>query len=433
MNSGKNKKLWPQFLIINLIAFAYALVGVYLAQGWINDLTLWTHNRTWSTMIVFFIAIIPGYLNIMLLASLYFYKYQPVRFKEKDYPPVSVLIAAYNEEDNMRETFRGLSHQLYPNELEVVVVNDGSLDHTMEYLRSLSFKNLRVIDARHGGKANALNIGLKECKNELVVTIDADTFLHRKAIRRITARLLSRDDYAAVAGDVLVRNERYSRLLRIQAWDYMLGIAAVKRQQSMFDGTLVAQGAFSAFRKTSLLALKGWQDRIGEDIVLTWALLKAGWHVGYEPTAIAFTNAPLGFKRFLSQRRRWARGMIEGFKEHIDIIWKLHDYRSFFVAIDLFFPIIDGFYTFVFIPGIVMACFGYFYIVGLYTLLVIPINLCIIAMMMYTQMRFLRYVGVRIRENPVGMVFYILLYQIFISPICVQGYLQELLGDKKRW
>ena len=242
------------FIWINVIAVLYALISFYLGQPWINELTSLTRNSGLSLLIVLFIAIIPGYLNIMLLSSLYFYRYEPARVKPSDFPPISMLIAAYNEEDSVTEMLRGLRHQSYPKPFEILVVDDGSTDRTIERLQKADLPNLRIIKAPHGGKAAALNRGLKECKNDIVVTIDADTFLHRRALRAIVSRLLSRDDYAAVAGDVLVKNERMSRLSRMQAWDYMLGISSVKRQQSMFHGTLVAQGAFSAFRKKAVTA-----------------------------------------------------------------------------------------------------------------------------------------------------------------------------------
>ena len=181
------------------------------------------------------------------------------------------------------------------------------------------------------------------------------------------------------------------------------------------------------------MKLKGWKDRIGEDIVLTWALLKKGYRVGYEPSAFAFTTAPLNYERFFRQRERWARGMIEGFKDHISLIWKGKRYSSCFVALNLFFPFIDFFYTFAFLPGIVMACFGYYHIVGLITLLVLPINICIIVMILHSQKRFLRYAGLKIRYNPVAMVLYVLIYQIIMSPICVIGYCKEILRFKRRW
>ena len=80
----------------------------------------------------------------------------------------------------------------------------------------------------------------------------------------------------AVAGAVLVRNSRASLMTAAQEWDYFHGISAVKRMQSMYHGTLVAQGAFSLYRKQALKTVGGWPDCVGEDIVMTWAMLERG-------------------------------------------------------------------------------------------------------------------------------------------------------------
>jgi biofilm PGA synthesis N-glycosyltransferase PgaC len=426
-------KLAHRFALANFFALLYAVLSLFLAQYWIRDLTKILGNYYLSITIILFIAIIPGYLNMLLLTTLLLYRYQPVKIKNNEFPPVTILIPTYNEEDVIKETFRGIKQQDYSNDIEIILIDDGSTDNTIQELEKLNFTNLEIIKASHGGKAAALNLGLKESSNEIVVTIDADTFLYKNAIKQIVARILSDPGYAAVAGHVLVKNERMSRLIRIQAWDYMLGISAVKRQQSLFRGTLVAQGSFSIFRKKALLEVQGWKDRLGEDIVLTWALLKKGYKVGYEPAAFAFTNAPLDYDRFSRQRQRWARGMIEGFKEHIELIWKGKDYSSFFVALDLFFPFIDLFYTFVFIPGLIMAIFGYYYIVGLMTLLVIPITVLITIVMLNSQKHFMYQAGLKIRYNPIAVVFYVLVYQVFMSPICVAGYFKELFRFKKKW
>ena len=78
----------------------------------------------------------------------------------------------------------------------------------------------------------------------------------------------------AVAGTVVVRNSRTSWINKAQEWDYSHGIPAIKRVQSLFQGTLVAQGAFSLYDRALLRHRKGWPDCVGEDIVLTWAILK---------------------------------------------------------------------------------------------------------------------------------------------------------------
>jgi poly-beta-1,6-N-acetyl-D-glucosamine synthase len=415
-------------------AFSLVWVGLswILAQHWLNDLGQVTGYEA-AVVIIFFIALLPGFLNAHILSSVILDKPPPLSLS-LNFPKISLLIAAYNEAQNIAETFRGIRGQDYPGELEIIVVDDGSTDDTIAALRSFNLENLKIVQANHGGKANALNQGLKHVTQDIVVCIDADTFLHPQALRRIVARFLTDPaDTAAIAGCVLVKNSRATFMARLQEWDYFTGIASAKRQQSLYQGTLVAQGAFSAFRTKLIREHRGWPAVIGEDIVLTWSLIRSGWRIGFEPTAIGFTTAPETIIGFYRQRKRWARGMIEGLKQHGHLVWSNSRLSSFFVGIDFIIPFIDLFYAFVFLPGVLLAFFGYFYIVGPLTLLVLPLAFLIVLIMYKKQKSVFNELGLKVRQNFSGFLIYMLIYQVLMSPICVIGYGQELLGMAKKW
>lgn len=376
--------VWTKFVVATATASGWLALSTWLAQPWIRDLgTVVGPWGAWA--VVLFVALIPGFMNAHLVASLLLDRPPPLRLAIP-YPPVTVLIAAYNEQDALAETFRGLAGQDYPATVEVIVVDDGSADGTVQVLAELAqqFPTLRVVLAPHGGKARALNAGLARVQTEIVVTIDADTFLHHQALRRIVARLVTDPPHtAAVAGAVLAKNSRDTGMTRLQEWDYFLAIASVKRQQALYQGTLVAQGAFSAFKTAPLREVEGWPAVIGEDIVATWALLKRGYRVGFEATACGFTQVPSTWRGFQRQRQRWARGMIEGIRAHGDLIWKRPRLSGFFVAIDLLFPVSDATFSLVFIPGVVLALFGHYYIAGPMTLFVLPL-IALIATVMFS-------------------------------------------------
>ena len=222
---------------------------------------------------------------------------------------------------------------------------------------------------------------------ELVSTLDADTLLHPQAVRQIVARLLSApSDVQAVAGSVLVRNSRDSLWTRMQEWDYFLGIASVKRMQGLYQGTLVAQGAFSLYRTEAVLAAGGWPDAIGEDIVLTWQLMRQGARVYYEPSAVAFTAASTRLVHLVRQRARWARGMVEGLRSVRP--WNQpRGLLRFLTAIDLLIPALDVAYALVWLPGRLLAATGRYWIVGPYTLAVLPLTLVVNAILYRFQRR----------------------------------------------
>src|SRR5512135_2396838 len=232
-----------KFFLSTTFSIAWVCLSWILAQHWLNDLGQVIGYGA-AVVIIFFIALLPGFLNAHILSSVVLDKPPPLSLN-LSFPKISLLIAAYNEAQNIAETFRGIRGQDYPGELEIIVVDDGSSDDTVATLRSFNLPNLKIVQAHHGGKANALNEGLNHVTQDIVVCIDADTFLHPQALRRIVARFLTDPaDTAAIAGCVLVKNSRSTFMARLQEWDYFTGIASAKRQQSLYQGTLVAQGAF---------------------------------------------------------------------------------------------------------------------------------------------------------------------------------------------
>src|SRR5690606_37862265 len=236
----------------------------------------------------------------------------------------------------------------------------------------------------------------------------------------------------AVAGSVLVRNSRLNWLTRVQEWDYFHGIAAVKRMQSMYHGTVVAQGAFSVYDRAALEDVGGWPECVGEDIVVSWALLERGHRIGYCEDAVAFTNVPDQLSQFAGQRRRWSRGLIEAFKHHPRLLVKRRLSLIFIWWNVLFLPL-DLVYTLVFIPGIVAALFGYYHIVGIMTLLVLPLAVAWNAFIFRTQSLMFKRQELKVRRNTLGFINYVIAYSLILQPICVWGYLSELAGLRKSW
>ena len=107
----------------------------------------------------------------------------------------------------------------------------------MEAIAATTGMRVRCVSEPRPGKSHALNTGLAATRTDLVITVDADTLLHRRAVRHLVARLLSAPgDVRAVAGSVLVRNSRDTVWTRMQEWDYFLGIASVKRMQGLYQG-----------------------------------------------------------------------------------------------------------------------------------------------------------------------------------------------------
>lgn len=423
-----------KFLIALVGAIAWMGFSIWAAGPWLADLKSYV-GTAFAIFLVYGIAIIPGFMNAFMAISLILDKRPPHR-PLSVYPPISILIAAYNEEASIEETLVSIDQQKYPGELQVIVINDGSADGTAQVVQRaleryswLSFVDLK----KNGGKARALNIGFKEVLHDLVVTVDADSYLYRGALTSIVERYAADPpNTRAVAGKILVRNSRQNWITRCQEWDYFHGISAIKRVQSLFQGTLVAQGAFSVYDRAALIEVGGWPECVGEDIVLTWALLKAGYRVGHCEDACLFTNVPSTLKQLVKQRQRWARGMTEAFVKHPGILLKLR-LSTFFIHWNLLFPWLDLAFTIGFIPGIIFALFGYYWIVGPMTLALIPAAFALSFLMFSIERRMFRSTGLKVRKNIQGFFVYVLLYSLLLQPASVLGYLDELFKKPKAW
>lgn len=421
-----------KFLIAAFGSLVWFAICAWLAMPWMRDLARLT-NWTVSLLIIGGIALVPGAMNAFLAISLILDD-RPPREEPARYPGVSILIAAYNEEPLIANTLRSIDAQDYAGPFEAIVVDDCSTDCTVSVIEERAYPWVRVLRQQtNQGKAAALNRALRQAKYDLIVTLDGDSYLYQDALRNIVERYLSDPKGTrAVAGTVLVGNSRKTWITRAQEWDYFNGIAAIKRMQSLFHGTLVAQGAFSLYRKNALLAVGGWRDCVGEDIVLTWAMLERNWRIGHAEDACCFTQAPDTIQQFIRQRRRWARGMLEAFRRHAKVlrVWRM---STFFIGWNLLFPWMDLTYTFAFIPGIVLAFFGKFWIAGPMTLALVPVSLLMNALMYRIGKRMFGDENLRVRRNISGFLIYVFAYAFILQPASVAGYASEILGLRKSW
>jgi biofilm PGA synthesis N-glycosyltransferase PgaC len=424
-------KLWVSLAF----ALLWVSVSAYLAGAWALELSTYVPMPIAWTIITL-VALLPGGLVAFLGASLAQDR-QPAMSVSHPTAAVTVVIAARNEEDGIGDTIRYVATGDYDGPVTVVLADNGSTDATVQRAREAAAEvdvELLVVTELRPGKSHALNAALAGIDTPYVLTVDADTLLHPQALRRLVARLESApSDTVAVAGAVLVRNSRTNLLTRMQEWDYYLGIQAVKRTQGLYQSTLVAQGAFSIYRTEQMKRIGGWPDAIGEDIVVTWRLMEGGDRVFYEPTAVAFTDAPTQVRHFMRQRARWARGMLEGLSTVPP--WRQSRAMSGGIAsIDLLIPLLDIGYGIFWLGGLVLALLGFPIIVGWWTLLVLPVTLLVYGLLRSWQSRrVFGPLGLQVRRNRLGYVAFLLFYQVLCSWASLTGYAQHVLGTTRRW
>ena len=424
-----------KFLLSTLFAVSWAGAAVWISQPWIADLSH-SVGEPAAWVMVTLVAYLPGFVVALMTMSLLLDRQPPLRISNP-VSPVTIIVAARNEQAGIAGTIRCIGESDYAGAVTVILADNGSEDATAAVAArtaATSGMTLQVLPESSPGKSHALNTALEQVTTPYVITVDADTLLHREALRRLISRLESAPaDTVAVAGTVLVRNSRVNLLTRMQEWDYYLGIAAVKRMQGLYQATLVAQGAFSVYRTDDVKAIGGWPDAIGEDIVVTWKLLQQGGRVLFEPTAVAFTDAPATVPHFLRQRARWARGMFEGL--HAVPPWRQKRRLAGLISgIDYLIPLLDVGYALIWLPGLVLFLFGVPAIVSAWALTVLPVTLLIYGGLRRHQRRSVfGPLDLHVRRNAVGYLAFLLGYQVLCSFASLAGYTQYLAGSARRW
>lgn len=288
-----------------------------------------------------FIFFYPVVMSIIwMIGGLFFYlryeRNQPDYPDLKNFPRVSVLIPAHNEEECIAETIEAVLETDYPD-FEVIVIDDGSTDKTKQIIEEIAARTDKVrllVLKENQGKATALNFGLLMSKGEIILTIDADCLLDSKAMHWMVHHFETYPRVGAVTGNPRIRN-RTTLLAKLQTGEYSSIIGLIKRTQRLLGKVLTVSGVIAAFRKRALVDVGVWDtDMVTDDINVTWKLEKRFWAVHYELNAIAWILVPETLSGFWRQRVRWAQGGVEVLRRHANIWKDLRERRFWPIYID---------------------------------------------------------------------------------------------------
>ena len=289
-------------------------VGIFLVAAMIGFALKW----------LFFLAIALGIARALVLAAL---AVNGNRRKNRPVAPaidpgrfVSVLIPAYNEAMVIENSIRRVLASEQVN-VEVIVLDDGSQDGTSDIVRNAFSAEPRVklLTLENGGKARALNQGLRIARGDIVIALDADTQFEPLTIARL-ARWFEDEEIGAIAGNAKVGN-RINLVTRWQSVEYVTSQNLERRALASLDAIMVVPGAVGAWRKAALDEVGGYPvDTLAEDQDLTIAIQRMGWRVGYDIEAVAWTEAPESFGALAKQRFRWAFGTLQCLWKHRAIL-----------------------------------------------------------------------------------------------------------------
>ncbi|GGQ84337.1 bifunctional polysaccharide deacetylase/glycosyltransferase family 2 protein [Couchioplanes azureus] len=227
---------------------------------------------------------------------------------------VTVVVPAYNEAANIAATVRSLTAGDY-QPLEVIVVDDGSTDDTATIVEGLRLPGVRVIRQANAGKPAALNTGIAAARGDLLVLVDGDTVFAPDAVTRLVQPFAD-VSVGAVSGNTKVAN-RGGLLGRWQHLEYVIGFNLDRRMFDIARCMPTVPGAIGGFRRAALREVGGVSDAtLAEDTDLTMAVIRAGWRVVYEESAIAWTEVPATLGQLWRQRYRWCYGTMQAMWKH---------------------------------------------------------------------------------------------------------------------
>ncbi len=278
-------------------------------------------------------------------------------FASPFYPGIAVVVPAYNEAETVVESLQSMLSLNYPD-VELVVVNDGSTDGTLDRLvdnfdlelvdadvpvdvpteairgvyRSTAHEELLVVDKENGGKSDALNAGIWLTDMALFCTVDSDTIIDRDALSQLVRPFLERPETAVASGGVIrVANEctvedgivesvslPNTGLAGLQVMEYLRAFYSGRLGLNRVNGLILISGAFGLFQTETVRDIGGYrQDTVTEDFDIVVRLHRhlidenRAYTVDFVPEPVAWTEVPATRRVLGRQRRRWYRGMVE--------------------------------------------------------------------------------------------------------------------------
>ena len=280
------------------------------------------------------------------------------------YKPLSIIIPAHNEEKSIGSTIKSVLAADYPEEKEIIVVNDGSTDRTEEIVKSIAKenKNVRLIQGLHQGKGKAVNLAVKHSKHDFIAVLDADTEIEKDSLIHLLQGF-SDKSVGATSSVLRVKKSHWNVLNWFQQLEYPSN-NAWRYVVDKINGTCVAPG-FCAFRKDLFLSIGGFHsDCATEDYDICVRIHKTGHKIKMASKAIAYTEVPGTVLGFIKQRARWGRGTFQVIKKHKDILFKRNPVGLYSLPNQLYWFVHAFLYVPVILYQIIEGYFRYFYSVG---------------------------------------------------------------------
>ncbi len=363
----------------------------------------------------------------------------------KKYPSLSIIIPAYNAEQSIEKCIRSLENQDY-TKLKILVVDDGSTDKTGSIVRNLlkRYKNIRYIKKENGGKASALNVGLRYVRTALFGFIDSDTRLSENTLKNIVSYIRGR--FACVT--IVLKPEKSNNMIeKIQKVEYAL--SSFTRRLMSYLNSLYYTPGFSIYKTSIIKKLGGFdENNITEDLEIGLRLKDNGYEIENSTEHFAYTVVPETFRDLFRQRMRWYRGFIYNTRKYSHMFFNkrfgelgililplqylllavttpLLLYGIYKILLTVFQRIID--------ISMVGPDISYFLSTSSFNMITPTTFFIAVVLVAFLIMLKLSQLKVREEISKLDYIIYIIIYPFISWVIWTSAFIYEIIGVKKKW
>jgi hyaluronan synthase len=355
-NDQLEKRLQILDLVLKILVPAALLVCLVVAVkfGSFNGYLQLMSRQSFATPLMALGAgFTLAYLAFQIVRTVLWWRYKPYALPSGPLPKVTVIVPAYNEGAMVEKALYSAAASDYPaDRLEIICIDDGSKDDTWFYIDRAQKQHPDLIKAirfpKNRGKKEGLYAGFTQGQGDFFVTIDSDSIITPDTIKQVIAPMLQDAKIGAVAGNVKVYNRARCLLARMLAVRFVLAFDFLRASQSMYGAVTCTPGALSAYRREAIIhILEKWRAQtflggpanIGEDRALTNFVMRQGYYITYQRTALTYTTVPETYKGLCRMYLRWDRS---NFRESwVQVSFIFSNYRKK----DRLLPIIDFFIT----------------------------------------------------------------------------------------
>ncbi len=280
-----------------------------------------------SSIILYSLAFLSTFVQVVFLLT-FLEKRKEIKIRDghlelKSYPEVTIIVPAWNEEKTLRGTVESLFGLDYPHDkLNIFLIDDGSTDGTWEVMKTFDGqRGIKILQKENGGKHTAVNYGIANSTSRFIGCLDADSYVHPQALKRIMSYFENDPETMAVSPSIIV-NKPKGIMQIVQRVEYEWAVFN-KKMLGFLGGIYVTPGPFSFYRREVFERLGAYvKAHNTEDMEIAFRMQSNHMKIDQCNDAFVYTTAPNTVRKLYKQRLRWIYGFIMNCWDYRKILFR---------------------------------------------------------------------------------------------------------------